>query len=143
MATRFRIATRQTGRRREVQVVVYDELKDLQKAAMRYPFESEGSFEKALAVSQPRQTVIVDGEGGERRCDGAGIVRFWREQMGAAILAHEMTHMALAIYREDFGSRRSLSNMKNEETLCHIVSDLVRSANRKLWELGIYTAEAA
>ena len=56
---------------------------------------------------------------------------------GAAILAHEMTHMALAIFREDMG-RASLRNMKNEETLCHLVSDLVRSANRKMWKLGVY-----
>jgi hypothetical protein len=28
--------------------------------------------------------------------------------------------------------------MKNEETLAHIVSDLVRGANSKLWKLGVY-----
>jgi hypothetical protein len=71
--------------------------------------------------------------------------------LGAAVVAHECFHMALAIYREDFTfpwnpnadriddeAMRSLAVMDNEEVLCHIASDLVRAANHKLWKLGVY-----
>ena len=135
MNMRFRVSTRQTGRRRDVQVVVYDELADLQRAAFNYG--TGALFGDALAVSQPRETLRVGADGTETLFRGAGTIRLWRGDMGAAILAHEMTHMALAIYRQDM-KRAPLGNMKNEETLCHIVSDLVRAANRKLWKLGVY-----
>ena len=137
MAVRFRVSTSQTGRRRDVQVVVYDRLEDLQEAASKYNGENMGTFRNALAVSHPRRTWYVHEDGTETQYRNAGVVRFWRENMGAAVVAHEMTHMGLAIYRDDM-KRAPLGNMKNEETLCHIVSDLVRAANWKFWQLGVY-----
>ncbi|MGE3463908.1 MAG: hypothetical protein AB7I04_18520 [Pseudomonadales bacterium] len=127
----------QTGYRRVVSVVVYDTVEELQVAAARYRREEPGFFAQAQAVTQPRVHLSIAADGSERRYDGCGVVRLVKGQ-GAGILAHEMTHMALAIYRDDMG-RASLRNMKNEETLCHIVSDLVIAANRKLWELGVYS----
>ena len=118
--------------------MVYDELADLQRAAEAYPHVYEGSFENALGCSQPRFCFYVNPDGTERWYRGTGIVRLWKGSMGAAVLAHEMMHMALAIYRADMG-RASLRNMKNEETLCHIASDLIRGANSKLWKLGVYS----
>lgn len=88
-------------------------------------------------MSQPRYNIKVESNGHESKSNWAGVVRLCRGQ-DAAILAHEMVHMGLAIYRGDMG-RAPLGNMKNEETLAHIVSDLVREANRKLWEKGVYT----
>jgi hypothetical protein len=133
---RFTITTRQTGHRRIVTVVVYDAVADLRRAARNYRAEDQAAFEDAQACSQPRYMVTIGADGSETRSDHAGIVRLVRGQ-GAAILAHEMVHMGLAIYRSDMG-RASLRNMKNEETLAHIVSDLVRGANSKLWKLGVY-----
>lgn len=138
MIHRFRVSTTQTGRRRDVSFVIYDDVAELRRAAARFRHFNEGSFENALGVSQPRWTVRVADDGSEETVRGSGIIRLWKEQMGAAVLAHECAHMALAIYREDFG-KASLRNMKNEEVLCHIVSDLVRGANRKLWKLGVYS----
>ena len=134
LVTRFRVSTSRTGRRRDVGVLVYDSVEELQRAATRY--RGEGSFERVQAVSQPRFGERVSPQGTLHPFRGCGVVRLVKGQ-GAAILAHEMTHMALAIFREDMG-RASLRNMKNEETLCHLVSDLVRSANRKMWKLGVY-----
>ena len=135
---RFKVSTSQTGRRRDVEVVVYDCVENLQRAAARYRGEDEGEFRNAQAISQPRfgERISADGEV-EHSFRGCGIVRLVRGQ-GAAILAHEMVHMALAIYREDMG-RASLRDMKNEEVLCHIVSDLVRATNRKMWKIGAYS----
>lgn len=133
---RFRVATQQTGHLRTVSVVVYDTVEEMRSAAARYRGESPAEFENAQALSQPRHTFVIADDGSETRGASCGIVRLVRGQ-GAAILAHEMVHMGLAIYRADMG-RASLRNMKNEETLAHIVSDLVRGANSKLWKLGVY-----
>lgn len=108
----------------------------MRAAARRYRDADDG-FINAIGFSQPRFSFIYDEDGAEVRGQAAGVIRLVRDEMGAAVLAHEMTHMALAIYREDSG-KASLRNMKNEETLCHIVSDLVRSANRQFWKAGIY-----
>ena len=117
-------------------MVVYDTVEDLQRAASHYRGESSAEFENAQAISQPRIHFRIDEDGTEIKGTSAGVVRLCRGQ-GASILSHEMVHMALAIYREDMG-KASLRNMKNEETLAHIVSDLVRAANRKMWALGVY-----
>ena len=133
----FTVSTRQTGHPRRVRVVVYDTADEMRAAAQKYRNAADG-FINAIGVSQPRFRGIIAGtELGMRAYPGCGVVRLVRGEMGAAVLAHEMTHMALAIYREDSG-RASLRNMKNEEMLCHIVSDLVRSANRQFWKAGIY-----
>ena len=133
---RFTITTRQTGHHRIVAVVVYDSVEELRAAGARYRGEPPAEFKDVQALSQPRYAVTVAADGSEKRGAACGVVRLVRGQ-GAAILAHEMVHMGLAIFRADMG-RASLLNMKNEETLAHIVSDLVRAANRKLWKLGVY-----
>ena len=132
----FTVSTSRTGRLRRVRVVVYDTRAEMHQAARRYRFSSDG-FINALALTQPRSLYSFAADGSEITYPGAGVVRLVRGEMGAAVLAHEMTHMALAIYREDSG-KASLRNMKNEEMLCHIVSDLVQSANRQFWKAGIY-----
>lgn len=116
---------------------VYDSVEDMRIAAARYRGEPASEFENAQALSQPRRMYQIAEDGTETKLPGAGVVRLVRGQ-GAGVLSHEMVHMGLAIYREDMG-RASLRNMKNEETLCHIVSDLVIAANRKLWKTGVYS----
>ena len=132
----FTVSTKRTGRVRRVRVVVYDTRAEMHTAARRYRFSSDG-FINALALTQPRSLFSFAADGSEVAYPGAGVVRLVRGQMWADVVSHEMVHMALAIYREDSG-RASLRNMKNEETLCHIVSDLVKSANRQFWKAGIY-----
>lgn len=136
MKKAFTVSTRRTGHLRRVRVVVYDTADEMRAAARKYHSADDG-YMNAIGLSQPQFSFIYDEDGAEKRGQAAGVVRLVREEMGAAVLAHEMTHMALAIYREDSG-KASLRNMKNEETLCHIVSDLVRSANHQFWKAGIY-----
>jgi hypothetical protein len=132
----FYVSTERTGYDRRVRLVVYDTVKELQVAAHRYNPSTDG-FANALAVSQPRVHFTIAEDGSEKRTSNCGTIRFVKGQMGAAIVSHEMVHMALAIYREDFG-KASLRNMKNEETLCHIVSDLADQATNKFWKAGLY-----
>lgn len=132
----FTVRTKRTGHLRRVRIVVYDTADEMRAAGRRYRNATDG-FINAIGLSQPRFHGTIDETGAEHPYPSAGVVRLVRGEMGAAVLAHEMTHMALAIYREDSG-KASLRNMKNEETLCHIVSDLVRSANRQFWKAGIY-----
>lgn len=108
----------------------------MRQAARRYRGADDG-YLNAIGLSQPRSQYSFAADGSEVAYPGAGVVRLVRGEMGAAVLSHEMVHMALAIYREDSG-KASLRNMKNEEMLCHIVSDLVRSANRQFWKAGVY-----
>jgi hypothetical protein len=151
MTERFRVSTTRSGRRRDVQFVVYDDVADLQRAGARYRDDADG-FLGALGISQPRSHATVLNDGSLKLHRAAGVIRLWKGDMGAAVLAHECFHMALAIYREDFTfpwnpladriddeAMRSLAVMDNEEVLCHIASDLVRAANRKLWKLGVYS----
>lgn len=135
---RFWVSTSHTGYKRTVQIIVYDELDEMQEAAKRYIHASEGAFSYALAVSQPRESypVYEDGSYGEPSTS-AGVIRFVKGYMGAGVVAHEMVHMALAIYRRD-RKRAPLGNMKNEETLCHIVSDLTARAVNKFYAAGLY-----
>ena len=149
MTERFRVSTTRSGRRRNVQIVVYDDVAELRRAASHYRGEPEGEFANACGISQPRCGAEVTDDG-VTRFPGAGTIRLWKGQMGAAVVAHECFHMALSIYREDFDyqdiryarddepAHLSLADMANEEVLCHIASDLVRSVNHKLWNLGVY-----
>lgn len=149
---RFRVGTSRSGRWRTVTFVVYDAVEELQRAGSRYRGEPEGEFSNALGLSQPRAGADVNAEtGAVRRFAGAGCIRLFRGQMGVGVLSHECFHMALAIYREDFGdyqdiryardddeAHRSLAVMDNEEILCHIADELISKATRKLYQLGVY-----
>lgn len=137
MSRAFTVETSRTGHKRRVRVLVYDTIEEMQKAASRYCPEHD-NFENALACSQPCFSRFVHEDGRETDSWSAGCVRFVKGEMGATVLSHEMVHMGLAIYRNDF-PRAPLGNMKNEEVLCHIVSDLVRSATSKFWDAGYYS----
>ena len=138
MKRAFTVSTSQTGRLRRVRVVVYDTADEMRQAARRYRRGADDGYINAIGLSQPRSQYSFAADGSEVAYPGAGVVRLVKDEMGAAVLSHEMVHMALAIYREDFGET-ALDSMENEEVLCHIVSDLVRSANRQFWEAGIYS----
>jgi hypothetical protein len=138
MNVSFRVSTRRTGQLATVRVVIYDNVEDLRAAAACYRGEPRAGFEDTQAVSQPRGTVMIEEDGTEWRKPACGVVRICREQ-GAGVLTHEMLHMGLAIYRWDMADA-PLDEMKNEEVLAHLVSDLVTAANRKLWSLGVYAA---
>lgn len=140
----FYVETSRTGRKRRVRVVVYDTVKEMQTAGRRCRPDVKDGFKDALALSQPRFSFRIDAEGKETHSPHAGMVRLVKGEMGAAVVSHEMVHMGLAIYRNDW--HRSdwneglgdLDTMANEEVLCHIVGDLVRSATSKFWAAGYY-----
>ena len=137
MVKRLRVSTSRTGHRRTVQVIVYDSVQEMQRAATKYVEAPPGMFDNALGVSQPREHMLITEDGSVTSTSAAGTVRFVKGHMGAGIVAHEMVHMGLAIYRRD--SRRApLGNMKNEEQLCHLVSDLTSRAVNAFWRAGLY-----
>lgn len=131
---RFQISTRRSGEYRTVRVCVYDNLGQLRNHAeawgRKYSDAPLGYFDEALGVAHRRN--------GTKRTS-AGIIRLWRGALGAGLIAHEVTHLALGIYQHD--CNKSLHKIENEEILCYLIGELNAKLCAALWKRKFYEKE--
>lgn len=78
----------------------------------------------------------------DKRMPDIGEVLFYRERLGAGIVAHEMLHAAM--HYERLVTRNTSATFteyigKEEERLAHCLTDLVRAFTVKAYKLGIYS----
>lgn len=94
-----------TGRPREVDVLLYDTLRDLRSAATRYVNRwekpSPGKFAHTLALVHAARRYRVLDDGSEQEHPGVAIIRFSRQELTPLIVAHEVMHATAAIYGFD------------------------------------------
>jgi hypothetical protein len=145
-AESFTVSTRWSGRRRTVRVVVYDDIADLRRAAVRHRHRVEGvlepdHFAEALAVAHSYEWVRGDDDG-EVRTPIAGTIRYWRQRLGTSVVVHEVVHIAVGIYRQDWAPEHGAvdDDIGNEEVFCHLVDDLTRRIVDRLYARGFYAA---
>ena len=144
----FQVSTRNSGRLRTIQVCVYDSAEELRKAGRSYEqhcryFDPkgalrgspEGGWDNIHGLVQSCQMLRVYKSGRVRRLPSAGHMRFYRDQLGTGIIAHETAHMAVAIYEEDIG--KTIPDMKREEKLCYLVGDIAQRIVDKLYKLKL------
>lgn len=69
-----------------------------------------------------------------------GEVFFYKGNIGAGLMTHEMLHCAMWYDRvvNGFNGNYGLECNDGEERLAYILTELVTKLNRKLWKLGVY-----
>lgn len=122
------------------QVMIHDSPAELQEAARRYG----RPVDEALACCHPAPMIerLVDGEWVRSNPPTwAGVVRLCHPHITTAIVAHEMIHAALVIYRMDVCDDVRLGNGcgDREETLAHIAGDLIGAASTMLHDAGLWS----
>lgn len=132
----FQISTRNSGRKRTVQVCVYDTVDELREAGRAHskqitPDITEG-FDNAYGLCQSHDRIKVYESGAIRRMPDAGFIRLWKGALRTGIITHECTHMAVAIYKQDVA--KTIPDMDREEKLCYLVGDLSARLVNKLYE---------
>ena len=102
---RWTITVHTTGRPREVDVLVYDELRHLRAAATRFTNQWENphgeDFSRTLAVVHGFRNIKVEADGSETEGDLAAIIRFPRVGLTTLVIAHEVMHAVAALYGFD------------------------------------------
>ena len=122
---RFQVSTRHSGRLRTLQVRVYDTYAALRRAGVTYAKRgrtASGCIGRAYGLAQTADWVRISPGGLVRRQPQVGVLRLCRKLTNAGTVAHEVAHVAVAIYRQDVG--RTFPNMKREEVFCYLVGEL-------------------
>jgi hypothetical protein len=131
------------GPRRYFRVVIHDDLADMHAAAERYNGEPLGDDCRACCQPAPtRERLADDGETWEQHEPKhfGGILRFIDGWVTTEIVAHELTHAALVVYRMDINPDVRLGNgcRLREEHLAYITGDLVGAASTVLHDAGVW-----
>ena len=124
-AVSFQVSTRHSGRLRTLKVCVYDSFAALRRAGRAYSKRTgaaTGGMERAYGLAQTADWARVSPGGLVRRLPQVGVMRLCRKAIGSGTVAHEVAHIAVAIYRQDVG--RTFPNMKREEVFCYLVGEL-------------------
>jgi len=130
------------GPRRYFHIFIHDDLDDMRAAAKRY---SGCSVDDALAVCQPAPLRIRYDNDGEpvdvSDQHWGGIVRLVAGHITTEIVAHELTHAALVVYRMDINPDVRLGNgcRLREEHLAYITGDLIGAASTVLHDAGVWS----
>jgi len=131
------------GPRRYFHMFVHNGLDEMRAAALAY---NGDPVEDALAVCQPapvRERLADDGETWEQTepAHFGGIIRFVDGHVTTEIVAHELTHAALVIYRMDINPDVRLGNgcRLREEHLAYITGDLIGAASTVLHDAGLWS----
>mgnify|MGYP001560493830 CR=1 FL=1 len=122
---RFQVSTRHSGRLRTLQVRVYDTYAALRRAGLAYGRRAgtaTGGIGRAYGLAQTADWVRVYPSGRVRRQPPVGYMRLCRKACGVGTIAHEVTHIAVAIYKQDVA--KTFPDMKREEGLCYLVGEL-------------------
>lgn len=131
------------GPRRWFNLAVHPTVEQLRAAATAYRPHSD--FGKTLGCCHPApvRAVVVDGELVEKPyVNGwAGVIRLAATHVDTEIVAHEITHAALVVYRMDVCTdvRLGVGARDREETLAYIAGDLMGAAATALHELGVWS----
>ena len=137
---RFQVSTRNSGRLRTIQVLVYSTVEEMRKAGEGFRQRNErdcaeGGLEGSHALAQSLQKLRVFKSGRTRRLPTAGYIRFYLSHLPAGTIVHESTHMAIAIYQQDVA--RTVPDMEREEKLCYLVGDITQRIVDKLYKLKL------
>ena len=126
---------------RDVQVIVYDNVKGLRMAATRYDNRTKrtgkrqrGSYERTLGVCH-RFELLGDKGQSMPLC---AIVRLAEPNLGMGIVSHEMAHAALWVH--ELAEDKPLV-CDDDEQFAWVLGELVRQTVNKMTEHGIYEAE--
>ena len=140
-STKFQISTRWTGRKRTIQVYVYDNVKELRAAAHEYD-EYLGneytSLDQVHGITSPHQSEKLIG-GVWHKTDKAGLIRLYKDGLRTGIISHEATHMACSIYEDDWLEKKGLpwGDETNNEVLAYLVGDITSKIVNKLYQKGL------
>lgn len=135
----FQVTTDRSGKSRTVRFVVYDDLKDMRKAASAWTWrtrQERDDFSGALGAAHRFERVTVEEERSHPLC---GVIRLHRDHLTMGIITHEVCHLALWIYELDSdGATLTTGDIENEERFCHIVGDISSKLVRRVRKLGYY-----
>ena len=123
------ITTDLTGRRRDVDVFLYDKLSHLRAAATRHSKAWEPDFEPlvyATAVCHGFRGFRINPDGSEEERTDAAILRFARGHVTPVIVAHEVVHAAQHLYGLDCLTTDSAKDhfTVDNERFAYLVGDL-------------------
>ncbi len=134
-------------------VLVYDDIKELRKAADRYDKKHGGDKPNKDILGVSHHFCSETFEEGTDKLVGRkrviGIIRLSKKHCTTEIVSHELLHTALWNFRLNNGitheSDGSIENAcfgstcgDDEETLCHLYGQLFRDITRKLYKHGIW-----
>jgi len=124
--------------RREVQVVVYDNVKALRAAATRYDNltasrkrRQRGLHADTLGICH-RFELEAHGE----QLPLCAIVRLAKPHLGVGMISHEMAHAALQVWMLDHPDERLTDS--NDEPYAWVLGELVRRTVNWLHDRGVY-----
>lgn len=138
MSKQFQISTRNSGRYRTIQICVYDTVKELREAGLKHSEKyggASGGMDNVHGLCQSYDKIDVYDSGKVRRKPPAGFIRLYRKGLRTGIIAHEATHMAVAIYKQDVA--KTIPDMDREERLCYLVGDITRQIVNKLYKYNL------
>lgn len=140
---KFQVSTRYSGRLRTVKVCVYDDLEKMRHDATKFSRGwgdiKDGYFNDALGICQSFHKGRVGNNGRMYEDPDSGFIRLHKDNLSAGIVAHEVTHMAAAIFEQDcLRNGDPFDNMKQQEILCNLIGHLLSRINDKLWDLGCH-----
>lgn len=120
--------------------MVFDTKKEMFEFKARYDKENgiEYGYGGFGAIVMPYE--IINTETGKRRLE-IGTCLFYKGNIGAGLISHEMLHCAMWYERLLNGNKNACfgdGTREDEERLCYILTYLVRSFVGKLYKLGIY-----
>lgn len=134
-------------------VYVYDDLRKMRKDAIKYN-EGQGTVKDndgdMLGITHMYEHIRIDVETGKefQKCD-VGIIRLAKKHATGSIVAHEIIHAALWIYRLEFGNEREWEgssnnadfgngNTEDEEKFAYLYGHLFRNMTIKLYKHKIW-----
>lgn len=126
MVARFRVATRASGRRRQVYIHVYD---DQQQMARAHTEARGRQYDPADDIGGGMATQTSSGFSWPSPDPGPVLViRLWTGQLTTRTIAHEATHAAAVIYFLDvmagWDSRARGILLGNHEPMAYAVGDI-------------------
>lgn len=133
MPRRWTITTHVTGKPRRVDVVLYNRVGDLRRAASRFARvigEKPGRFNDALGVCHGFNRFTINADGTESEDDLVGIIRLTATDLTPLIISHEIAHAAQHIYGLDYSDDRPVIDHMHSgnEDFAHLYGELFAAA---------------
>lgn len=118
-------------------VLLYDNIDLLRVDAKK---EDGEPFLDTLGVSHHYERIIYEDGVEIGILDNIGKIRLCTDYLGATVVAHEVLHSALWIYRLENNKTCDLGSECNdkEEKLCHIYGQLYACFLKKMYDLKFY-----
>lgn len=128
------ITVHATGQPREVEVVLYEKVADMRRAASRFSRvigEAAGTFNNAAGVCHGFHRIRVYADGTEKEHPLVSIVRLHKGALSPLIVSHEMSHAAQHVYGLDMVNDDDLArdhfDAANED-YAHLFGELFAAA---------------